>query len=485
MKYAIFKKIDKTEWDRVLIQNPRLQCAVELIRAMKHSFPNGDVLIVGGTPRDILMGNEIDDVDMATNIPFDQLSDDFKLVNISKNDSQPVYNINYNGYNFDLAKFREDSQTSMGRQNNVSKEVDSFEIDTRRRDITINSFGLDYKGRIVDYQGGLDDLRNKIVRAVGDAKERFKEDATRILRIFRFAAKMDFDIDPDTLSAAKELKHLLSDPNLISSQSIAQEMFKAAKSGKTLSKYLHKLHESGLLEDFLPEFTAMDGMMHSPEHHPEGESKVLGHIHECLKASPYFDPVINLAVLFHDFGKAVTLGDKNGRPSYNGHEGAGVPIVENIFKRLKFNDLSQQDKKNILMAVEKHMLIHKLDELNSKTLLKLIHDPSWNVVKATGYCDEASRGAPLFNEEKFQAKIKRAEDKVAVGGDREELKKRIAAHIDGRMLMSWFPELEQDKTKIGKILPQTQDFVANQILSGNVPKRTEIVSFAQQIYKSL
>ncbi|MGK3945577.1 HD domain-containing protein, partial [Streptomyces caeruleatus] len=91
-------------------------------------------------------------------------------------------------------------------------------------------------------------------------------------------------------------------------------------------------------------------MTHNPKHHPEGDSKVLGHIHECLKASPYNDPVINLAVLFHDFGKATTRGEKNGHSTYYGHEDAGVPIVENIFKRLKFNHLSQTDKRNILMA---------------------------------------------------------------------------------------------------------------------------------------
>ena len=123
------------------------------------------------------------------------------------------------------------------------------------RDISINSFGLDYKGRIVDYQGGLDDLKNKLIRAVGNAGERFKEDATRILRVFRFAAKMDFEIEEETLRSATELKDLLLNPQLISQESIAQEFYKSAKSGRTLSNFLQKLQDAGILYDILPEFT--------------------------------------------------------------------------------------------------------------------------------------------------------------------------------------------------------------------------------------
>jgi tRNA nucleotidyltransferase/poly(A) polymerase len=259
-----------TKWNNALESSEELRVGLELMNNIMEIYPNGEIYIVGGVPRDLLMGNEIDDVDMATNISFDDLSKHFELRNISKNDSQPVYTILYKNYAFDLAKFREDSQTAMGRQSNVSTEVDSFETDTKRRDITINSFGLDYKGRIVDYQGGLQDLQNGLIRAVGDARERFKEDATRLLRVFRFAAKMDFDIEAETLNAAKELKHLLLNPNLISQESISQEMYKAAKSGRTLSNFLQKLQDAGILHDILPEFTEMEGFDHDYSHHPEG-----------------------------------------------------------------------------------------------------------------------------------------------------------------------------------------------------------------------
>jgi tRNA nucleotidyltransferase/poly(A) polymerase len=470
------------KWNQAIESSEELRIALELMGKIHKLFPSGEIYIVGGVPRDLLMGNEIDDVDMATNISFDDLSEHFELRNISKNDSQPVFTILYKNYAYDLAKFREDAQTEMGRQSNISTEVDSFETDTKRRDITINSFGLDYQGKIVDYQGGLKDLENKLIRAVGDAKSRFEEDATRILRVFRFAAKMDFDIEENTLNAAKQLKHLLLNPKLISQESISQEMFKASKSGRTLSNFLQKLEDAGILDDILPEFTQMTGFMHNPKHHPEGGSTVLGHIHECLKVSPYSDPVINLAVLFHDFGKATTRGEKNGHSTYYGHESAGVPIVENIFKRLKFNHLSQNDKRNILMAVDKHMLVHKLPELNTKTLRKLIHDPSWDIVKAVGYCDEASRGPGLFNKDQFEAKIKQAEDKLSViPGGGEELKKLIGQHINGNMLMTWFPHLVKDRKQIGIVLPKLQDYVADELLAGREPHENMILKRAKQM----
>jgi len=462
-----------SNWQKAITTSEELQVALDLMKNIK-SKNQGEIYIVGGVPRDILMGNEIDDVDMATNIPFEKIAKDFDIRNISKNDSQPVYTILWKGYNFDLAKFREDSG-DVGRQNNVSTETDSFEADTRRRDLTINSFGLDEKGSIVDYQGGLEDLKNKIVRAVGDPKKRFLEDATRILRVFRFAAKMDFDIEENTKKAAIELKKLLQDPKAISKESISKEFYKSAKSGKTLANFLKKLQDTGILHDILPEFTSMEGYDHDPEHHPEGDSQVLGHIYECLYVSPYKDPIINLAVLFHDFGKATTRGSKpNGFSSYHGHEAAGVPIVENIFERLRFTELSAQDKKNILAAVDRHMLVHNLDKLNIKTLTKLIQDPAWEIIKAVGYCDEASRGS-LFDEEEFSAKVKRAEEKVSnIGSNQEDTRKKIKQYFDGGKLMEWFPILKNDKTKFKDIVKELEEYVLETLNSGDEPDQDKM-----------
>jgi tRNA nucleotidyltransferase/poly(A) polymerase len=471
------------KWDKAVSESEELQVALDLMKNIKKKL-KGEIYIVGGVPRDLLMGNAIDDVDLATNIPVEQLEKHFELRNISKNDSQPVYAILWKGYVYDLAKFRTDSG-DIGRQANVSTETDSFQADTERRDLTINSFGLDENGKIVDYQGGLDDLKNKIVRAVGDAKKRFMEDATRILRVFRFAAKMDFEIEDDTKKAAIELKYLLQDPKAISKESISKEFYKSAKTGRTLANFLKKLQDTKILHDILPEFTEMEGFDHDPQHHPEGDSQVLGHIYECLNASPYKDPIINLAVLFHDFGKATTRGKKdNGFSSYHGHEAAGVPIVEGIFERLRFNELSQQDKKNILAAVDKHMLVHNLDKLNIKTLTRLIQNPAWETIKAVGYCDEASRGSGLFDEKEFWDKVKRAEEKVSnIGGSEDETRKRLKQYFSGNKLMEWFPVLIKDKSKFKDITAALQEYTLEELNAGREPDDSEMKTIVAGILK--
>ena len=463
-------------WEKALYNSEELRVALDLMANIKALFPSGEIYIVGGVPRDLLLGNDIDDVDLATNIPFAELKKHFSLHNISKNDTQPVYTIRHNHYNFDLAKFREDIKGIEGRQNNISTETDSFEADTKRRELTINSFGLDETGQIVDYQNGIDDLNNKIIRAVGDAKERFKEDATRILRVFRFAAKMNFDIDPDTLRAAQDMQYLLSDKAAISMESISKEFYKSAKTGKTLSNFLSNLQSAGILHRILPEFLGMEGMTHDPQHHPEGGSTVLGHIHACLQVSPYKDPVINLAVLFHDFGKATTRGIKpNGQSNYHGHEAAGVPIVQGIFNRLRFSELSAQDKKNILSAVKYHMLVHNLEQLNIKTLRRLILDPSWGTVKATAYCDEASRGPALFNANNFWLKIQNAENQIHnIGRDQDEVRLKVKKYVDGNKLMEWFPVIKSNPMVLKDILAELQDYILTELDAGREPDEETI-----------
>ena len=120
------------KWEQAISSSEELRVALELMEKIEGLYPDGEIFIVGGVPRDLLMGNEVDDVDMATNISFEDLSKHFSLKNISKSDSQPVYTILYKKYAYDLAKFREDDQSEMGRQSNVSTEVDSFETDTKR-----------------------------------------------------------------------------------------------------------------------------------------------------------------------------------------------------------------------------------------------------------------------------------------------------------------------------------------------------------------
>lgn len=483
---ATIHNIESDVWNSALTNSDELAVAIKLMKEIKAKFPDGEIYIVGGVPRDILTGDDVDDVDLATNISFEDLSEFYELRNISKSDSQPVYKINYGGYSLDLAQFREDSEGAVGRNSNVSTLTNNFEADTKRRDLTINSFGLNEFGEIVDYQDGIEDLKRKIVKTVGNAHDRFMEDATRILRVARFAAKMGFEIEEHTRQAMIDLKHVLQNKSMISAESIAKEFYKAAKSGPTLRKFVEHLLDTRIAHDILPEFTAMEDMWHDTEHHPEADGNVIGHILECLSVSPFKDPVVNLAILFHDFGKATTqeFKDADSKISrFHGHEAAGVSIVQSIFDRLRFNELTSDDKKCILNAVEKHMLIHNLPSLNIKTLTKLVNAPCWDVLKKVAYADEASRSGK-FDADKFYKKVKDAEANVSRLGDADALRLKIKEIIDGSTLMGWFPELKANPKDIGKVLPALQDMVLHGLNAGKVPTAEQLKSAAEKLLKS-
>lgn len=482
---GIIHNIDSDVWNSAIADSDELSTAVRLMKEIKKRFPEGEIYIVGGVPRDILTGDDVDDVDLATNISFEELSEFYELKNISKSDSQPVYKINYGGFSLDLAQFRVDLGGAIGRNTNVSTLTNNFEADTKRRDLTINSFGLNEMGEIVDYQGGIEDLKNKIIKTVGVAHDRFMEDATRILRVARFAAKMGFDIESETKKTMVELRHILNDRRLISVESIAKEFYKASKSGPVLRRFVEHLLDTRIAHDIIPELTAMEDMWHDTEHHPEADGNVLGHILECLSVSPFKDPVVNLAILFHDFGKAVTQEFKNDDSkisSFHGHEGAGVSIVNSIFERLRFNELTSSDKACILNAVEKHMLIHNLPQLNIKTLTKLVNTPCWDVLTKVAYADEASRGSK-FDADTFYKKVKAAEANVAKLGDENTLRVKIKSIIDGGKLMEWFPELKENPKDIGTVLPQLQEYVLNKLNDNITPTETELLTLAKDILK--
>jgi tRNA nucleotidyltransferase/poly(A) polymerase len=452
--------------------------ALDLIGKLDEAFPGTQSLIVGGAVRDYFLNVPAHDVDIATNVPFEQLALYFELQDITKNtvNAQPVSIIVHCGVAFEIAQFRTDS-IGTDRKSNVATVVSTFEEDSARRDITINAIGLDRNQKIIDPQGGRQDLIRELVTCVGDPNIRFQEDATRILRVLRFAAKLNFAIHPDTLDAVIRNRGLLTDRERISPESIAKEIFKAAHDGVVFARFIRLLDLMGISSLILREWIDLNGFTHDPIHHPEGGSTVQGHILECLVQGGFTnDPVTNIGIFCHDLGKAVTRGVKsNGQSNYHGHEGAGVPIVEALFDRLRFNDLSSGDKEDILFATEKHMLIHNLRELSTRTIARLVLAKGWNVLKQVAFADEASRGPDLFNAEEFTQRIAWAEEKVRnIAKNRDELRLRVKEHVDGNKLLEWFPELQSNRKLLAPLLEFLAEFILGCIDLGEIPSQDDI-----------
>ena len=225
--------------------------------------------LVGGCVRDLLLGREPQDFDVATDARPDRISELFErseqvgahfgVVLVRENTSQ-----------VEVATFRSDASYSDGRH----PEAVHFESDPRqdvlRRDFTINALLLDPDtDAVLDFTGGRDDLRRRLIRAIGDPEERFQEDHLRLIRAVRFAARLEFEIEPDTMAALQRLHGLILK---VSAERIRDELARILTEGGARRGF-ELLDESGLLGDILPEVAAMKGVA-QPAEYPSGRRRL-------------------------------------------------------------------------------------------------------------------------------------------------------------------------------------------------------------------
>lgn len=455
-------------WDKVISSSEELQAALDILQAINST--GSEALIVGGAVRDIILGKEPHDVDIATNMDMDELADLFKSFDIGSSKDFGIVAVPYRGFTFEIAHYREEFGTSDARHPDEVRDVDSFEQDSARRDITINSLGLDIEGTIIDYQGGLEDIKRGMIRAVGDPDERIKEDALRIIRAIRFAAKFGFEIEPNTKRAVTELGHMLfrdeKDPAKtgVSAERLHDELFKMAEAGgPALADFLEKLDETELLDKFLPEVKAMQGVKQQPEHHPEGD--VSQHVLAALRASKVKGkPITTLAILFHDIGKPgtykLTPTDKypDGKHTFYGHDKFGVDVFREIANRLKF---SNDEKNAIAWVIVNHMKPYKSSEMKPSKLLALKNNKHWPELQEVLFADIHSRGTEgefAKGPEDYKKIMKDFETRTSGLGDAEEVKTKLKRMVDGRMIMKL---TGAQGPEIGRIKNATTEWILN------------------------
>lgn len=207
--------------------------------------------IVGGCVRDLLMGKTPHDIDIATNMPIDVIKQHYNTIEYGGGERHGTVIVHHQGEDYELTQFRSEGTYSDNRRPDEVLFVDSFKEDSLRRDFTINAMGIDCDGNLIDYHGGLEDINKKIIRTVGDAKERFTEDSLRILRAVRFATRMDFKIHEDTEHAMRELGDTI---NNVSRERIRDEFKKSMNVGVTFSKFLRYLCALDITQKIFPEF---------------------------------------------------------------------------------------------------------------------------------------------------------------------------------------------------------------------------------------
>ena len=320
---------------------------------------------VGGCVRDLEMGREPHDYDVATNARPSEVATLFPnavLVGVKFG----VVVVPLNGHHYEVSTFRTEGPYVDGRRPSRVEFVDA-QSDVIRRDFTINGLLHDpLTGQTIDYVGGRADIARRIVRTIGPPRIRFAEDRLRMLRAVRLAAELQFDIDDDTFRAIAEQASAITE---VSAERIRDELLRLLIAPGR-GRGVRLLHASGLLQVILPEVAAMAGVPQPPEFHPEGDV----FIHTVLALEHLRDPspVLAIATLLHDIGKPPTLSVSD-RIRFNEHDVVGAEMAEAVCRRLR---LSGQDTERVVALVRDHLRVKDLPKMRPAKATRFLLDPA-------------------------------------------------------------------------------------------------------------
>jgi len=344
-----------------------------------------EAYFAGGSVRDLLMGREPKDYDIATSAKPDEIEKiidgihlESKTVPIGKQFGVILGIVH--GHAFEIATFRSDSSYSDGRRPDAVLFTSAKE-DAVRRDFTINGLFYDpIKKKVIDYVNGQDDIKNKIIRFIGEPHERVKEDHLRILRAIRFSNNLGFKYDPSTEEAVKELAHLIKD---ISKERVADELNKMIIHPRRAHSF-RELEKFGILKLIIPEAMAEKGVEQPYKFHQEGD--VLTHVFKALHEMPEDWASVELAwaVFLHDIGKPDTFELKPDRIHFNGHAALSAQIAKKILTRLKF---SRAQITKICWLINHHMTVGYIPKMKRVHQVNLFLHPWFEDLMRLHWCD--------------------------------------------------------------------------------------------------
>ena len=300
---------------------------------------------VGGCVRDSILGRIPDDWDITTSANPQEIKKIFKRT-IDTGIQHGTVTVMMDKEGFEVTTYRIDGEYEDSRHPKEVTFTSNLREDLRRRDFTINAMAYNEEVGLVDIFGGISDIEKKTIRCVGDAKERFTEDALRMMRAVRFSAQLGYSIAEDTKEAIKELA-----PNLknISAERIQVELVKLVVSNNP--DYLRVAYETGITAQVLPEF---DLCMETEQNNPHHKYSVGEHILHSMKHIEA-DKVLRLSMLFHDMGKPkAKTEDEQGIHHFYGHNEISENIAEEVLKRLRFDNDTLYKVKSLVFFHDYH-----------------------------------------------------------------------------------------------------------------------------------
>jgi len=470
------------------------------------------VYLVGGAVRDYLLSKKVTDLDfLVEGLSKPELEDFLSGKGFIKDVESRSFGVfifrpEKGKENFDIALPRSDRWTGQGSYKDLEVDIGvSLKEDLSRRDFTINSMAINLRDySLVDQYGGQEDLAKKMIKTVGQAKKRFKEDPSRILRGVRFANQLNFKIDRSTYQAMKDLSFeiiakLDSGKKRVAEETVAKEFLSSFNSNtfRTIKFY----DDIGLLKLLLPEIEAMKGVEQPEKYHSEGDvyahtllglkklekirqSKDNLAVPELAKVDMLdesFSIELKLGLLFHDLGKPATFtppNQKKNRISFNEHDDVGASLAKNIIKRLKLTVFDKEsrlhvDSDQVCWLVKKHMIlvIAKPEEMRLSTLEKYFFHPSGRGKKlmTLSYCD-ISATVPKSGQPDYELLCKFLEVIEKMEKDIKKLqeeKKMPPSLLDGNEIMEILNI--SPSFKIGEIKDRLRDLE----LSGKLETRKE------------
>jgi len=332
-----------------------------------------EAYIVGGCVRDILMNKIPKDWDITTNAVPEEILQVFpqaKYENVFGTVLLPVRTEPEEGETrgkledvVEITTYRSEQGYSDRRHPDIVRFEKELDKDLERRDFTINALALNplEPEKIIDLFGGEKDIKKKIIRAVGQPEDRFKEDALRMMRAVRFSSQLGFEMEPKTQRGITKLAGSLK---FVSGERIRDELVKILSSARP-AEGIMLLHDCKLLQYILPELEQGIGVKQDRHH----TTTVFVHNIASLKYCPSQEWPVRLAALFHDIAKPKTREIIKGIATFYNHEYLGAKMTEKIMNRLKF---STEDKTRVVNLVKNHMFYYNVGEVTAASVRRLI-----------------------------------------------------------------------------------------------------------------
>ena len=442
---------------------PASETAVAMLKS------NGfEAFLIGGSVRDFIMNLPIGDIDITTNATPPQVKEVFKDFRVIETGiKHGTVTVLIDKEPLEITTYRSEGTYSDNRHPDSVSFSQSLSDDVIRRDFTMNAIAYDFTDGFCDLTGGIDDINNKIIRCIGNAETRFREDALRILRALRFSSVLGFTIEENTKSAIHKCRDLLKN---ISAERIQVEFVKLI-CGKNAYTVLQEF--SDVIAVFIPEIKACVGFEQKNRHHC---FDVYTHSLKAVeKSNPI--PAIRLALFFHDIAKPVVAHfDEKGEQHYYGHPKKSAEITERIMTRLRFDNDTKNKVVTLVSFHDSPIMVNDNIQPDKKRLKKIMSQIGKDLISDLihiKYCDNSAQNPEYFRGEEFYKITYEMINEIL---DNQECFSFKDLKINGNDLIS----MGFKGKDIGKILNNILDLVIKEKIKN---KTSEITDYIHSHFK--